>query len=57
MKHAIGSHYEKVVFRHLDWVRSEASLSTLDKFLGEVEGRRYNMTFDMIRRKRTMGAT
>ena len=56
MKHAIGNHYEKVVIRHLDWERSESSLSTLDKFLEEVDGRRYNMTFDMIRRKKTMGA-
>ena len=30
------------------------SLSILDQFLKEVQGRKYNMTFDLLRRKKTI---
>ena len=36
IKWAIGSHYEKIVLRHLDWERSETSLNIVDRFLEEV---------------------
>ena len=54
MKWAIGNFYDKVVLRHLEWQRNEMSLSILDQFLKEVQGRKYNLTFDLLRRKKTI---
>ena len=51
IKRSIGRMYEKVVLRHLEWVRTDESLRNLEKFVKEVRGREYNFTFDMIRKR------
>ena len=32
IRHAIGSFYDKVVLRHLDWERTDESLDLLEKY-------------------------
>ena len=39
MKFTIGSFYKKIVLRHLEWERPDASLDMLERFIEEVQGR------------------
>ena len=35
MKHVLGTFYEKVALRHLDWERPDESLDLLEQFITE----------------------
>ena len=54
MKHTIGSFYRKIVIRHLEWDRPDSSLDTLERFIEEVQGRRYNFSLGMLRKRQTV---
>ena len=41
LKKEIGKMYIKIVYRHLDWERTEDSLDALRQFVGEVQGNAY----------------
>ena len=51
MKHVIGSFYKKIVLRHLDWERPDMSLDVLERFIEEVQGRSYNFSLSMLRKR------
>ena len=51
IRHAIGSFYEKVVLRHLDWERTDESLELLEKFIDQVEGREYNFGVGQLKKQ------
>ena len=40
----IGKFYDRIVLRHLEFERGEAALDNLEKFLKEVNGRKYKFT-------------
>ena len=50
-KTQIGNLYEKIVLRHLEWKRPDKALINLEKFVREVRGRAYNLSFDMLRKR------
>ena len=50
IKHAIGTFYDKVVLRHLDWERTDESLELLEKFVDQVEGRDYDFALGSLSR-------
>ena len=54
MKHVIGSFYKKIVLRHLDWSRPDLSLDILERFIEEVQGRAYNFSLSMLRKRETV---
>ena len=35
MRHALGSFYQKIALRHLDWERPDESLEILEQFINE----------------------
>jgi hypothetical protein len=39
----LGDFYERVVLRHLEFKRSDESLSKLEEFLKEVNGHKYGI--------------
>ena len=51
MKFTIGSFYSKIVLRHLDWDRPEMSLDMLERFIEETQGRKYNFSLSMLRKR------
>ena len=54
MKHTIGSFYKKIVLRHLDWDRPDASLDLLEQFLEEVNGRKYELGLKFLGGRKTI---
>lgn len=54
MKNAIGDFYKKIVLRHLDWTRPDASLDVLEQFIDEVNGRNYNFSLKQLGRRQTI---
>ena len=54
MKFTIGSFYSKIVLRHLDWDRPEMSLDMLERFIEETQGRKYNFSLSMLRKRQTV---
>ena len=54
MKFTIGSFYSKIVLRHLDWERPELSLDVLERFIEQVQGRKYNFSLSMLRKRQTV---
>ena len=54
MKFTIGSFYSKIVLRHLEWERPEMSLDVLERFIEQVQGRKYNFSLSMLRKRQTV---
>lgn len=51
MKFTIGSFYKKIVLRHLEWDRPDNSLDILERFIEEVQGRKYGFSLGMLRKR------
>ena len=51
MKFTIGSFYRKIVLRHLNWERPDRSLDILEQFIEEAQGRQYNFSLGMLRKR------
>ena len=54
MKFTIGSFYSKIVLRHLEWERPEMSLDVLERFIEQAQGRDYNFSLSMLRKRQTV---
>ncbi len=51
MKQSIGSFYNKIVTRHVQWDRPDLALETCNRFVKEAVGRKYNMSVDFFRNR------
>ena len=56
IKAHMGTFYRKIVLRHLEWERPDSSLDTLEQFLNEVQGRKYDLNIGKLMKKQTMAA-
>lgn len=54
MKDAIGSFYEKIVLRHLEWDRPDQSLDVLEQFIEQANGHEWKFSLSMLRSRQTV---
>lgn len=50
----LGKFYDRIMLRHLDYYRTEDSLTKLEKFLKEVNGKKYGLRASQLLKRDTM---